>query len=123
VARSAETTSGSLKRRNPGLQARVSGNEFSYQEENVMTNISVNRAKHNIQPAPEPLSISLELGKEYCVKLIKVLLRHSQPSEIERLTRLVETQAETQLANRYNPGLNDAKYDLYRRFWLKGGAV
>lgn len=88
-----------------------------------MTNIIVNRAEHNCSGASAQLSLPLEIGKEYCVKLVKVLLRYSQPAEIERLTRLMEQQADSQLASRYNPGLNDAKYDLYRRFWLKGGAV
>lgn len=36
----AEQAASCLKRRNPGLQARASGNEFNYQEENVMSDIS-----------------------------------------------------------------------------------
>lgn len=39
---------GSLKRRSPSLQARASGNEFNYQEENVMSNNST--AVSNVIP-------------------------------------------------------------------------
>lgn len=38
MARNAAEAGSSLKRRSPGLQARASGNEFNYQEENVMAN-------------------------------------------------------------------------------------
>lgn len=48
MARVAEQAGESLKRRNPGLQAGVSGNEFSYQEENVMSNNST--AVSNVIP-------------------------------------------------------------------------
>ena len=48
MARVAEQAGESLKRRNPGLQAGVSGNEFSYQEENVMSNNST--AASNVIP-------------------------------------------------------------------------
>ena len=41
----AEQAGSSLKRRNPGLQARASGNEINYQEEIVMSNISTATSK------------------------------------------------------------------------------
>ena len=44
----AEQAGSSLKRRNPGLQARASGNEINYQEEIVMSNIST--ATSNVIP-------------------------------------------------------------------------
>ncbi|WP_449102792.1 BRO-N domain-containing protein [Pseudomonas extremaustralis] len=48
MARIAEKAGDILKRRNPGLQARVSGNEINYQEENVMSNNST--AASNVIP-------------------------------------------------------------------------
>lgn len=49
MAGDAENQTGErLKRRNPGLQARVSGNEFNDQEENVMSNHST--AASNVIP-------------------------------------------------------------------------
>ena len=51
MARNAADRSGSsLKRRNPGLQARASGNEINYQEEIVMSDISTAVAKSNVIP-------------------------------------------------------------------------
>ncbi|WP_218170171.1 hypothetical protein [Pseudomonas costantinii] len=44
----AEQAGSSLKRRNPGLQARASGNEINYQEEIVMSDIST--AASNVIP-------------------------------------------------------------------------
>lgn len=48
MARIAKQAGESLKRRNPGGQARVSGNEFNYQEENVMSDNST--AVSNVIP-------------------------------------------------------------------------
>lgn len=48
MARIAEKAGDILKRRNPGLQARVSGNEINFQEENVMSNNST--AASNVIP-------------------------------------------------------------------------
>lgn len=84
-----------------------------------MTNISVNRTENNV-PSDPLLSVSLEAGKQYCIKLTKLLLRHSRPAEVEQLINVLEDQAKRQIASRYNPGLNDARYDLYRRTWLGG---
>ncbi|WP_186375272.1 hypothetical protein [Pseudomonas oryzihabitans] len=75
-------------------------------------------ANHTLNPS----AIILEQRKAYCAQLVKTMLRYSSPDEIQRLTSLLEMHAGRQLAVRYNPGLNDAKYDLFRRFWLKGGA-
>lgn len=86
-----------------------------------MTNINVNRAENNAGALSA--SVSLEVGKQYCANLIRVILRHSQPTEVAGLILILENQANLLACKRYNPGLNDAKYDLYRRFWLKGGAV
>jgi len=72
--------------------------------------------------APNPSAISLEQRKAYCTQLVKTMLRYSSPDEVQRLNSLLEIHACRQIATRYNPGLNDAKYDLFRRFWLQGGA-
>ncbi|WP_052493761.1 MULTISPECIES: hypothetical protein [Pseudomonas] len=69
--------------------------------------------------APNPSALSPELRKAYCTQLLKVLLRYSTPVELQRLTSLIESHADEQLAARFLPGLNDARYDVYRRFFLK----
>lgn len=65
--------------------------------------------------------ISVEHQKAYCLHLLKTLLRYSNPSELICITTTIEAEVTKNLANRFNPGLNDARYDVYRRFWLKGG--
>jgi len=70
-----------------------------------------------------PSEIPLELQKAYCSQLLKTLLRYSTPSELSRVTTAIEAEVTKTLATRFTPGLNDASYDVYRRFWLKGGDV
>lgn len=68
-----------------------------------------------------PSGTTVERQKAYCSHLLKTLLRYSSPSELARITTAIEAEVTKTLANRFNPGLNDARYDVYRRFWLKGG--
>lgn len=63
--------------------------------------------------------LPFEMRKAYCTELLKVMLRYSTPVEVQRLTSLIEHQADKQLANRYIPGLNSARYDLFRRVFLQ----
>ncbi|WP_238216067.1 hypothetical protein [Pseudomonas sp. PAGU 2196] len=68
-----------------------------------------------------PSEISREHQRAYCSKLLKTLLRYSTPSELSRITATLEGEVAKTLATRFVPGLNDASYEVYRSFWLKGG--
>jgi len=72
--------------------------------------------------ALNPSAISPELQKAYCSRLLKTLLRYSSANELGRITATLESEVSKTLATRFVPGLNDASYDVYRSFWLKGGA-
>ncbi|MGR6547432.1 hypothetical protein [Pseudomonas plecoglossicida] len=72
--------------------------------------------------ALNPSEISREHQNAYCSKLLKTLLRYSTPSELSRITANLEGEVAKTLATRFVPGLNDASYEVYRSFWLKGGA-
>lgn len=62
-----------------------------------------------------------ERTKAYCRELLKTLLRYANDSEAEHLVQVVEAEVYGLLSTRYCQGLNDARYELYRRFWLQGG--
>lgn len=72
--------------------------------------------------ALNPSEISREHQRAYCSKLLKTLTRYSTPSELSRITATLEGEVAKTLATRFVPGLNDASYEVYRSFWLKGGA-
>jgi len=72
--------------------------------------------------ALNPSEISREHQRAYCSKLLKTLTRYSTPSELSRITATLEGEVAKTLATRFVPGLNDAAYEVYRSFWLKGGA-
>ncbi|MNM90462.1 hypothetical protein D3C81_1027240 [compost metagenome] len=57
----------------------------------------------------------------YCRALLKVLLRYATPTEAQHLVSVVEDEVQGLLNARYCQGLNDARYALFRRFWLHGG--
>ncbi|WP_213876141.1 hypothetical protein [Pseudomonas sp. dw_358] len=63
-----------------------------------------------------------ERRKDYAVQLLKTALRYSSDDEIAAFTAVIEAQAGAMLAGRFNPGLNDAGYHVFRKFWLSGGA-
>ncbi|WP_425328172.1 hypothetical protein [Pseudomonas nitroreducens] len=63
-----------------------------------------------------------ERTKAYCRELLKTLLRYANDAEAEHLVQVVESEVGGLLDARYCQGLNDARYELYRRFWLQGGA-
>lgn len=69
--------------------------------------------------APGLSTLSPELRKAYCTQLLKVVLRYSTPVEIQRLTSLIESHSDEILSARYLQGLNDSRYDVFRRFFLK----
>lgn len=64
-----------------------------------------------------------ERRKAYCGELLKTLLGHSTDLEVMDLTHVVEAEVSDLLNRRHCPSLNNARYELYRRFWLKGGDV
>lgn len=61
-----------------------------------------------------------ERRKAYAAQLLKAALRYSTGEEVAAITAAIEQQIALILANRFNPGLNDASYDVFRKFWLKG---
>lgn len=65
---------------------------------------------------------TIERRKAYATHLFKTALRYGSEAEIAAITAGIESQIGTMLTTRFNPGLNDASYDVFRKFWLKGGA-
>jgi hypothetical protein len=65
----------------------------------------------------------LEIQKAYCVELLRVMMRYSSADDIAGITATLEDRVRDLLRTKYRPGLNDASYDLYRRFKLDGGAL
>ncbi|WP_425328295.1 hypothetical protein [Pseudomonas nitroreducens] len=63
-----------------------------------------------------------ERARAYCRELLKTLLRYANDAEAEHLVQVVEAEVYGLLSTRYCQGLNDARYELYRRFWLQGDA-
>lgn len=66
-------------------------------------------------------AVLIERRKAYATHLIKTALRYADDAELRQIISAVEHQVATMLASRFNPGLNDASYEVYRKFWLKGG--
>jgi len=64
-----------------------------------------------------------ERQKAYCRELLKTLLRYSTALEAEDLTHIIEAEVVNLISRRHCPGLNDARYEVYRRYWLQGGDV
>ncbi|MBH2032608.1 MAG: hypothetical protein I8H73_07140 [Pseudomonadales bacterium] len=73
--------------------------------------------------ASTPPACQVERRKAYCRELLKTLLRYTTGDEAEELMHVIEGEVRDLLSHRHCPGLNDARYDVYRRFWLQGGAV
>lgn len=95
----------------------------------TLIRLATNRGSSNAKGATpmtrtlNPSRIPVELQKAYCTQLLKVLLRYSSQAELSRAIAAIESEVATTLSARFVPGLNDASYDVYRRFWLKGGDV
>jgi hypothetical protein len=64
---------------------------------------------------------TIERRKAYATHLLKTALRYGSETEIAAITAGIESQIGMMLTTRFNPGLNDASYDVFRKFWLKGG--
>lgn len=64
---------------------------------------------------------NIERRKDYAVQMLKTALRYSTDAEVATLTAAVEAQIGIMLAGHYSPGLNDASYHVFRKFWLNGG--
>lgn len=67
-------------------------------------------------------SATIERRKAYATHLLKTALRYGSDDEVATITANIEAQIGMMLTTRFNPGLNDARYDVFRKFWLKGGA-
>ncbi len=70
-----------------------------------------------------PPACQIERRKAYCRELLKTLMRYTSEEEAEELVQVIEGEVRNLLSHRHCPGLNDARYDVYRRFWLQGGDV
>lgn len=70
---------------------------------------------------PDPMQQLLEREKAYCRDLVKTLLRYCESEELDNLTGMIDGQIDHMLETRYRPGLNAARYELYRKYWMKGG--
>lgn len=74
-------------------------------------------------PIPLPFNQELEREKAYCRDLIRVLVRYCDATEVDDLTSWIDARIDDLLRTRDCRGLNDARYDLYCKYWLKGGRV
>jgi hypothetical protein len=76
----------------------------------------------SLQTPPKHMDGSTpERRKAYATQLLKTALRYSSDAEVAAFTATIEQQIALMLTTRYSPGLNDASYDVFRKFWLKGG--
>ncbi|EJT5136775.1 hypothetical protein N3B88_006454 [Pseudomonas aeruginosa] len=49
------------------------------------------------------------------------MVRYCGPDEVDDLTAMIEARISSYLEAHNCPGLNAARYDLYRKYWLQGG--
>ncbi|HEP8329975.1 TPA: hypothetical protein VDT87_005559 [Pseudomonas aeruginosa] len=63
----------------------------------------------------------LAKDKAYCRDLVKTMVRYCGPDEVDDLTAMIEARISSYLEAHNCPGLNAARYDLYRKYWLQGG--
>jgi hypothetical protein len=64
---------------------------------------------------------AIERKKAYAAHLLKTALRYGSEAEVAAIITVIESQIGKMLTERFNPGLNDASYAVFRKFWLKGG--
>ncbi|EMI4460664.1 hypothetical protein [Pseudomonas aeruginosa] len=60
-------------------------------------------------------------SSSYCENLVLAFLHHANKNEIKRFVQLVECEVAGILVRRPCKGLNDARHELYSRFYLQGG--
>lgn len=72
---------------------------------------------------PDPMQQLLEREKAYCRELVKTFLRYCESEEVDKLTGMIDGQIDHLLETRFCPGLNAARYELYRKYWMQGGVV
>jgi len=72
---------------------------------------------------PDPMQQLLEREKAYCRDLVKTFLRYCESEEVDKLTGMIDGQIDHLLETRYCPGLNAARYELYRKYWMQGGGL
>ncbi|WP_455921815.1 hypothetical protein [Pseudomonas putida] len=73
-------------------------------------------------PAAAAAAASIERRKDYAVQLLKTALRYSSDTDVAALTAIIEHQVAVMLSGSFRPGLNDARYHVFRKFWMQGGA-
>ncbi|KPO19646.1 hypothetical protein ACU57_00905, partial [Escherichia coli] len=64
-----------------------------------------------------------ENKKQYCRELLKVALRYSDETELNAITKFIEHMIACALADKYNPGLNAASYEVYNKFAISRRAA
>ena len=75
-------------------------------------------------PAPKPkTNAKTERQRDYCKKLCSVVAHYLTADELTALVQTLETFKGSILKQRYAPGLNDATYELFANFHLRGPAV
>lgn len=72
---------------------------------------------------PDPMQQLLEREKAYCRDLVKTFLRYCESEDVDKLTGMIDGQIDHLLETRFCPGLNAARYELYRKYWMQGGGV
>lgn len=76
-----------------------------------------------VPSGPDPMQQLLEREKAYCRDLVKTFLRYCDSEDVDKLTCMIDGQIDHVLETRYCPGLNAARYELYRKYWMQGGRV
>lgn len=88
-----------------------------------LSSIEAPRTLRLVPRGPDPMQQLLEREKAYCRDLVKTFLRYCESEDVDKLTGMVDGQIDNLLEQRYCPGLNAARYELYRKYWLQGGGV
>ncbi|HBN7643448.1 hypothetical protein NDR77_32820 [Pseudomonas aeruginosa] len=66
-------------------------------------------------------AVSKGVSSSYCENLVLAFFQHANKDEVKRFVQFVECEVAGILTRRPCKELNDARHDLYRRFYLQGG--
>lgn len=64
---------------------------------------------------------SAEKRRAYCTGLLKTMLRYADDADLGEIEQALESMVTEISESRAVPGLVAARYDLFCRFWVKGG--
>lgn len=72
---------------------------------------------------PDPHQVaSVEKRKAYCAELLQTMLHYADEADLGELEQALEEQVTEISSQRHVPGLIAARYELFCRFWVAGGA-